>query len=215
MLFTTATFVFLYLPAVLVGYFVFGRRSGTLAAAWLFAASVFFYGYWMPEFTLLLLGSIAVNFAVGGRIGQALAGAGPGGRPVAASRWLTAGIVFNLGLLAYFKYANFFVDNLNAVLGTEWSPGRIVLPIGISFYTFTQIAFLVDTWQGKVKEYRPVHYGLFVTYFPHLVAGPVLHHAQMMPQFTNPAVYRFDSGRFLAGSLVAAGSACHSAGHPL
>ena len=100
MLFTTATFVFLYLPTVLLGYFLLGRRSGTLAAAWLFTASVFFYGDWMPAFTLLLVGSIAVNFAVGGRIGQALAGVAPGHRPVAASRWLTAGIVFNLGLLA-------------------------------------------------------------------------------------------------------------------
>ncbi len=202
MLFTTATFVFLYLPTVLLGYFLLGRRSGTLAAAWLFTASVFFYGYWMPAFTLLLLGSIAVNFAVGGRIGQALAGVAPGHRPVAASRWLTAGIVFNLGLLAYFKYANFFVDNLNAALGSEWDIGRVILPIGISFYSFTQIAFLVDTWQGKVREVRLVHYGLFVTYFPHLVAGPVLHHAQMMPQFGNLAVYRFDASNFMAGAAI-------------
>ena len=202
MLFTTATFAFLYLPIVLLGYFALGRRSAMLAAAWLFAASVFFYGYWMPEFTLLLLGSVAVNFTVGGRIGRALLAGDAALRPRAASHWLAAGVVFNLGLLAYFKYANFFVDNLNLALGTDWSPGRIVLPIGISFYTFTQIAFLVDTWQGKVNEYRPVHYGLFVTYFPHLVAGPVLHHAQMMPQFANPAVYRFDSGRFLAGMVI-------------
>ena len=202
MLFTTATFVFLYLPAVLLGYFALGLRSAPLAAAWLFVASVFFYGYWMPEFTLLLLGSVAVNFAIGGRIGKAFSAGNPGRRPPPASRWLTAGIVFNLGLLGYFKHANFFIDNMNVALGTDWAPGRIVLPIGISFYTFTQIAFLVDTWQGKVKEYRPVHFGLFVTYFPHLVAGPVLHHAQMMPQFASPAVYRFDSGRFFAGTAI-------------
>ncbi len=202
MLFTTAAFVALFLPIVLIGYYLLGRRSGTWAAAWLFAASTFFYGYWMPEFTLLLLGSIAVNFTVGQRIGLALGqGRRVFGRPV-PTLWLTAGIVFNLGLLAYFKYASFFVDNLNAALGFEWDIGRVILPIGISFYSFTQIAFLVDTWHGKVREFRPVHYGLFVTYFPHLVAGPVLHHAQMMPQFGNPAVYRFDAANFMAGAAI-------------
>ncbi|MCP5286924.1 MAG: MBOAT family protein [Burkholderiaceae bacterium] len=201
MLFTTATFVALYLPIVLIGYYLLGCRSETWAAAWLFAASTFFYGYWMPEFTLLLLGSIGVNFTLGQRIGQSRTR--PRrlfGRPV-ASLWLIAGIAFNLGLLAYFKYANFFVDNLNA-LGFDWDIGRVILPIGISFYSFTQIAFLVDTWHGKVREFRPVHYGLFVTYFPHLVAGPVLHHAQMMPQFGNPAVYRFNGAHFMAGVAI-------------
>jgi len=201
-LFTATTFAFLYLPFVLAGYYLLGRRSPWAAAAWLCAASVFFYGYWMPAFTLLLLASIGANFAFGTRIGHAT---GPGGRDRArtpARAWLTAGIVFNLGLLGYFKYANFFVDNLNAMLGFEWKLARVILPIGISFYTFTQLAFLVDTWQGKVKEYRLVHYGLFVSYFPHLVAGPVLHHAQMMPQFANPAVYRFDGANFAAGVAI-------------
>ncbi|QHE85927.1 MBOAT family O-acyltransferase [Hydrogenophaga sp. BPS33] len=193
MLFTTSTFAFLYLPIVLCGYFLLGWRSSTWPAVWLFLASVFFYGYWVPEFTLLLLGSIAANFLIGRRIAAS----------ERASRfWLVVGLVFNLGLLAYFKYANFFVDNINAVLGSEWRLGRIVLPIGISFFTFTQIAYLVDTWQNKVREVRWVHYGLFVTYFPHLVAGPVLHHAQMMPQFANPAVYRFDATHFGLGLVI-------------
>lgn len=196
MLFTTATFAFLYLPIVLIGYYALGRRSGTWAAAWLFVASVFFYGYWMPEFTLLLLASIGTNFALGMRIAQAPS------RGPAARWWLTIAIAFNLGLLGYFKYANFFVDNLNAALGTQWRLGEVLLPIGISFYTFTQIAYLVDTWAGKVNEARPVHYGLFVTYFPHLVAGPVLHHAQMMPQFADASVYRFDGARFWGGLAI-------------
>lgn len=193
MLFTSATFAFLYLPLVLLGFFVLGRSAPAAAALWLFGASLFFYGYWMPEFTLLLLGSIAGNFLVGQRIAA---------QRSHAKLWLVAGITLNLGLLAYFKYANFFLDNLNAVLGLDWKIARVVLPIGISFYTFTQIAYLVDTWQGKVNEVRPVHYGLFVTYFPHLIAGPVLHHAQMMPQFANPAVYRFNGGHFSAGMAI-------------
>jgi len=195
-LFTTATFAFVFLPLVLAGYYLLGRRSPTWAAAWLLAASVFFYGYWMPVFTLLLLASIAGNFAFGKRIAQTKVGSR------AANIWLTAGIVFDLGLLGYFKYANFFVANLDALLGTHWGPLKVILPIGISFYTFTQIAYLVDTWARKVNEARPIHYGLFVTYFPHLVAGPVLHHAQMMPQFADAAVYRFDAARFFGGLCI-------------
>lgn len=196
MLFTTATFAFLFLPLALAGYYVLGRLSHAGAALWLFAASVFFYAYWMPEFTLLLLGSIGVNFALGQRIRACLAA------PRAARAWLVVGLAFNLGLLAYFKYANFFVGNLNAALGVDWQPGHVILPIGISFYSFTQIAYLVDTWGGKVSESRLVHYGLFVTYFPHLIAGPVLHHAQMMPQFGDPAVYRYDGARFWGGLTI-------------
>ena len=81
----------------------------------------------------------------------------------------------------------FFVDNLNLILGIDWPMGRVILPIGISFFTFTQIAFLADAWRKGVREYKFVHYGLFVTYFPHLIAGPVLHHAQMMPQLSADA----------------------------
>jgi alginate O-acetyltransferase complex protein AlgI len=185
MLFTTTTFVLLFLPLVLAGFFALGRRREDLAAAWLLVASLVFYGYWMPEFTSLLVLSIALNFAVGLRILRSKHSGSATTR-----RWLTIGIVFNLALLGYFKYANFFVDNLGALLGSPIGLPRIILPIGISFYTFTQIAFLVDTYQGKVGETRWIHYGLFVTYFPHLIAGPVLHHAQMMPQFGDRSIYR-------------------------
>ncbi|MFT7724556.1 MAG: MBOAT family protein [Roseateles sp.] len=198
MLFTTSTFAFLFLPIVLIGYYGIGRRSMDAAAAWLFAASVFFYGYWMPEFTLLLLVSIAVNFC----IGAAIQAARRDQRMARGKTWLVAGLVFNLGLLAYFKYANFFVENLAALFGAHWGALGIILPIGISFYSFTQIAFLVDTWQGKVHEVRPIHYGLFVTFFPHLIAGPVLHHAQMMPQFSQPSSYRFDAAKFFGGCAI-------------
>lgn len=198
MLFTTVAFVALFLPLVLGVFFVVGRYSHRLAAFWLFVASVFFYGYWMPEFTALLLGSIAANFWMGQRLIRANAS----GPRAAARRWLILGITFNLGLLAWFKYANFLLDNVNALVGAGWPRLDVILPIGISFYSFTQIAYLVDTYQGKVKETDPVHYGLFVTYFPHLVAGPVLHHAQMMPQFAQAQAYRPDAGRLCAGLLI-------------
>jgi alginate O-acetyltransferase complex protein AlgI len=201
MLFPTGIFTFLFLPVVLAVFFVWGRFRPYGAAAWLFFASLFFYGYWMPEFTLLLVASIVVNFRLGLFIGRHRANA-EGGTNRVAKRALIFGVAINLVVLGYFKYANFFVDNVNAILGTHADIGRIVLPIGISFYTFTQIAFLADAYSKGIKEYRFAHYGLFVTYFPHLVAGPVLHHAQMMPQFALASTYRLNSANVAAGLAI-------------
>ncbi len=193
MLFTTLSFVFLFLPVTWAGFYLAGRWSDDAAAAWLFAASLVFYAHWMPVDLWLLLGSITGNFLVGARI-IATPGGGRG--------WLMAGVAFNLSLLGCFKYANFVVANLNLLLGTELPNPGLLLPIGISFYSFTQIAFLVDTYQRKVREPKALHYGLFVTYFPHLVAGPVLHHAQMMPQFRDPSVYRINPAHCAAGLAI-------------
>jgi D-alanyl-lipoteichoic acid acyltransferase DltB (MBOAT superfamily) len=117
-------------------------------------------------------------------------------------RLLVLGVGGDLVLLGYFKYANFFLDSVNAVAATGLSLGEIVLPLGISFFTFTQIAFLVDTFRGEVREFNFVHYALFVTYFPHLIAGPVLHHKEMMPQFALPSTYRLDAGNIAAGITI-------------
>ena len=115
---------------------------------------------------------------------------------------LICAIAGDLLLLAYFKYAGFFLDAANQMLG--WGPnfGRILLPLGISFFTFTQIAFLVDVFQGKAKELNFTHYLLFVTYFPHLIAGPILHHSQMMPQFAEQKTYRMDWANISTGLTV-------------
>ena len=171
------------------------------AALWLFVASVFFYGYWMPEFTILLLASIVGNFLIGTRISLLASESNADGRRQ-SKQWLVFGVAANLALLAYFKYANFFIANLNASLGIHWDIGRVILPIGISFFTFTQIAFLADTWSKGIREYKFIHYGLFVTYFPHLIAGPVLHHGQMMPQFRDAKIYRFNAANSAAGLLI-------------
>jgi alginate O-acetyltransferase complex protein AlgI len=200
MLFTTAGFAFLYLPVVLLGFLLFGRFLTAYAAAWLFAASVFFYGYWMPQFTLLLVGSVVVNFTVGRQISASRAAETRSQRRARA--WMVSGILFNLVLLGYFKYANFFIESVEALTGSALHVGRVLLPIGISFFTFTQIAFLADAYQKGISEYKFTHYGLFVTYFPHLVAGPVLHHAQMMPQFGRAATYRFQLANLAAGCAI-------------
>lgn len=115
---------------------------------------------------------------------------------------LVVAIVANLMLLGYFKYANFFVSSINSVADAHWELAKIILPLGISFFTFTQIAYLVDTYQGKVKEYNFVHYTLFVTYFPHLIAGPILHHKEMMPQFGHPSIYRFNYENMAVGLTI-------------
>ncbi|HTP38079.1 MAG TPA: MBOAT family protein [Steroidobacteraceae bacterium] len=196
MLFTTGAFLFVYLPVTLGGFFLIARFAGVrIAAAWLVLASMFFYACWRPVHVLLLVASICFNYWAGGLILRAR----EPGSPTSAKRLLVFAIATNLLALAYFKYANFFIDTLNGLAGLHIHRWSIALPLGISFFTFTQIAYLADVYAGKVAERSPVRYALFVSYFPHLVAGPVLHHSQMMPQFREPRVYRPEFGNFAMG----------------
>lgn len=197
MLFNSYEFIFLFLPVVLLGFFGFARASHRLAALWLAAASLFFYGWWNPQYVFLLLLSITFNYSMGYVIGHQRASRER--CKTTTLPILVVAISANLGLLAYFKYANFFLATANELAGTDWVLANVVLPLGISFYTFTQIAFLVDVYRGIVKEYDFVHYVLFVTYFPHLIAGPVLHHKQMMPQFALSVTYRPTWDNFFTG----------------
>ncbi len=187
MLFNSYAFIFGYLPVTLTGFFLLARNSHRLAALWLVAASLFFYGWWNPIFVVLVLVSITVNYAFGYAIGHARQSSAPKAKHV-----LTVAVIANLGMLAYFKYANFFIATASQLTGVESATLDIVLPLGISFFTFTQIAFLVDVYRGIAREYNFIHYVLFVTYFPHLIAGPVLHHKQMMPQFGHTETYRIN-----------------------
>jgi alginate O-acetyltransferase complex protein AlgI len=197
-LFNSLPFIFVFLPLALAGFFVLGRFSARAAAAWLALASLFFYGWWNPKYLVLLVGSILFNYFAGMAINRAATA----GEERRRKRLLAAAIGANLALLAYFKYANFFLDNFDALTGASLQLGEIILPLGISFFTFTQIAFLVDTSQGKAREYSFVHYGLFVSYFPHLIAGPILHHAEMMPQFGRRETYRPDATLLAAGATM-------------
>ena len=182
MLFNSYEFILLFLPVTLAGFFLLGRVRMAYGAGWLALASLAFYARWNAAYVLLLCASIAVNYG----FGLALA-ARPRER---RGRLLAVAVAANLALLGYFKYANFFAAEVGALLGAPLGLGDIVLPLGISFYTFTQIAFLVDTARGEAREPNFVHYVLFVTYFPHQIAGPILHHGEMMPQFAQPAIYR-------------------------
>lgn len=180
MLFNSYAFIFAFLPVILLGYFWLLRQRLVLGSkVWLVGGSLFFYGYWNIVYIPLLLGSILVNFFVG----SALANNKP--LKVSKKALLLFGILFNTLLLGYFKYTDFLLDNFNGLFDSNVPLPHIILPLGISFFTFTQIAFLVDAYKEKVKEYDLLNYMLFVTYFPHLLAGPILHHAEMMPQFVS------------------------------
>lgn len=195
MLFNSYQFLLAFLPVCLVGYFLLGSLGKSWGAGWLALCSLFFYGWWDYRYLLLIIASIVGNYLAGRRI--AALDDHRGKRLV-----LIASIVANLGLLAYYKYADFFIQSTNIALGTAMPLLGIVLPIGISFFTFTQIAFLVDVFQGKATEYRFSYYALFVTYFPHLIAGPVLHHKEMMPQFDIDRNYRPRLANFQIGLVI-------------
>lgn len=202
MLFNSYAFVLLFLPVTLLIFFVLGKYGRSLATLWLFAASLFFYAWWNPAYVGLLLASVSSNYA----LGRAIVRERARGRETLHRAILILGIALDLGLLGYYKYANFFVTNVSSLLNDGWHIDRIILPLGISFFTFTQIAFLVDAFRGEVKESNFIHYGLFVTYFPHLIAGPLLHHKEVMPQFAQPATYRVDWENVAVGlSLFAFG----------
>lgn len=197
MLFNSYEFLFGFLPLVLGGFMLLSWRGQVrVAAAWLALGSVLFYGWWSPRYVLLLLTSITANYWLGQAISARVRTAGG----LSPRRLMQAGIAANLALLAYYKYANFFIDAARTLSGVPLPGLDVVLPIGISFFTFTQIAFLVDCHEGKVHESDPVHYLLFVTYFPHLIAGPVLHHAEMMPQFARRDTYRWDTRNVAIGA---------------
>jgi len=201
MLFNSYAFLLAYLPVTFAGFFLFGRFGKGSGAAWLAACSLFFYGWWDYHYLTLLLASICGNYLAGSYIAR---NAGT----TSGKHVLIAAVVVNLVLLGYYKYAGFFLSSANMLLGTEWPILNIILPIGISFFTFTQIAFLADAYAGKVTEYRLIYYVLFVTYFPHLVAGPVLHHREMMPQFDEDRNYRPDLSNISVGlSIFALGLA--------
>jgi alginate O-acetyltransferase complex protein AlgI len=195
MLFNSYPFIFLFLPAVLFGYFALGRSGDLAPVIWLALASLTFYAFSGWQFVPLLAASIAFNFTVGYLLIEKKL------RPPQRQAALVAGVGGDLLLLGIFKYAGFFAANLGALFSTSITV-KILLPVGISFYTFTQIAFLVDAYRGQVARYALPHYALFVTYFPHLIAGPILHHKDMIPQFERPESKRPDAHLILCGLII-------------
>ncbi|AYB33157.1 MBOAT family O-acyltransferase [Chryseolinea soli] len=175
MLFSAPEFIFAFLPVTLIVYFLLSSSQKVEASRlWLLVASLFFYGWWNPANLILIGLSMIFNFTFGNLIIRY------------RKKWLlTVGVSANLAVLFYYKYANFFLTNFNGLFEGHYALLNVVLPLGVSFFTFTQIAYLVDSSQGKVGNYKFSHYCLFVTFFPHLIAGPIVHHTQLMPQFAD------------------------------
>src|SRR6516225_5997732 len=195
MLFSSYIFVFIFLP-IIISAFALGRLHSTRAAVVVLAiASLYFYAAWKHTYVFLLLGSILLNFSLG-----LLARQRDRRRTI-----VIVGVILNLLLLGYFKYANFFAENFNLLAGTDLKFDKIVLPIGISFFTFQQIAYLVDVERNAPVERNPVNFTLFVTFFPHLIAGPLVHHAEMIPQFKRPELKRFSVLAARGAAIAVAG----------
>lgn len=193
MLFNSDVFLFAFLPLTLAGFYAF-RLLGSVRAAKLslVVASLVFYSWWSPAYIFLLLLSIFANYGIGVQIA----------RHAGARLWLVLGIVLNLALLGYYKYAGFFLENIDHLVGADWTIWQIILPIGISFFTFQQIAYLVDVARKKAMEYAFFDYVLFVAFFPQLIAGPIVHHQEMMPQFERMRERQRILGDFALGLTV-------------
>src|SRR5262245_9284331 len=165
MLFNSLEFILVFLPITLIGIFVLARRQDLrFALSWLALASLFFYGWWNPKYLILIVILIVFNYLVG----QALL--------ARRSRLvLTFGLTVNLSVLAFYKYAGFLAGNLESLTGLEIGLGHIVLPLGITFFTFQKIAYLIDAYRGEIRARGFTSFALFVTFFPQLIAGPIVH----------------------------------------
>ncbi|MBA28467.1 MBOAT family O-acyltransferase [uncultured Hyphomonas sp.] len=196
MLFNSFGFITLFLPVTLIGFFLLGRQSKEAARLWLTACSLLFYGLWSVAYLLLLIGWIAANYLF--------------------SRWilsvretsrkqtqyvLTLSVTLNVLALAYFKYRLFVVEGVSALSGIDFTVQALVLPLAISFHTFQQIAYLVDSSKPGAPRYSFPQYLLFVSFFPQLIAGPIVHHNELLPQFGKKEIFRFDWVSFSAGVL--------------
>ena len=207
MLFSTWQFILIFLPITWGLYFWFNHKRLILAGkVVLVFASLFFYAYWDVRYLPLILISILFNFG----IGTALTRLYPkdsvlhedSNRRYYRILFLSLGIGANLLLLGYYKYSHFFISNLNTHFATSYNIPSIVLPLAISFFTFTQIVYLVDSFRGQTGKYDLLNYSLFVTFFPHLIAGPIVQHQQIMPQFYSRWTLSWRASNVLRGLLI-------------
>lgn len=175
MLFNSKEFLLYFLPFVVIVFYLlkfFLKNKQNYIIFFLVSASLFFYGYFKVEYLLLIIASILINYYLSVIIIRSK-----------KKFFLFFGILFNVLLLAYFKYTNFAINSFNIFANTNFENAKIVLPLAISFFTFQQITYLVDSFNGIVKKSSILNYFLFVTFFPQLIAGPIVHHSEMMPQF--------------------------------
>jgi len=199
MLFNSYEFLFVFLPVTLAVFFLLAATGNrALPIVWLVLASLFFYGWWNPAFLGLIGFSVAFNYLLGLRLTHERSSGG--WRPISTT--LVCGIAVNLGLLGYFKYAGFLTSAANHAINTEFHLGDVTLPLAISFFTFQQIAYLVDVRRGETKEPSFLHYCLFVVFFPQLIAGPIVHHKEVLPQFAREKTFRLRATNLAIGLTI-------------
>jgi D-alanyl-lipoteichoic acid acyltransferase DltB (MBOAT superfamily) len=196
LLFNSYIFIFAFLPIALSGFLLATRIGQVAAGVWLVVVSLFFYGWWDPRFVPLLLISIGANYGL-----SELMLAVPG-RPQLQSALLAAAIGGNLLALVYYKYLFSILAFLSMHHVVAIPFDNVVLPLGISFFTFTQIGYLVDVKQGVAQDRGLLNYLMFVTFFPHLIAGPILQNREIMPQFADPATYRLSARNITIGLSI-------------
>lgn len=181
MIFSTYQFIFGFLPITFFIYFFLNHfRLFSLSKIWLIICSLYFYAQGSPDFFVFFLGSIVGNYIVGTTMSRM-----EGNQTIQKKLLLAVGLAGNIGLLGYYKYTDFFIENYNLLTGSSYALKHIILPIGISFFTFQLIAFLVDSYRGETKQYDIINYLLFITFFPQLIVGPIIHHGEIVPQFEN------------------------------
>lgn len=189
MIFSSWQFLLVFLPLTVFGYFLLNRSKRlVLGKAWLVLASLVFYAYWNWTHLPLIVASIGLNFWLGRRLARAhTLWLGGDARAWVRHRkaWLIGGIAVNLVTLAYYKYTSFILDNVAWLWDAAVKVDPVLLPLAVSFFTFTQIVYLVDSYRGETGHYDLLNYSLFVTFFPHLIAGPIVQHSQIMPQFAS------------------------------
>jgi alginate O-acetyltransferase complex protein AlgI len=195
MLFNSQEFLFVFLPVTLLGFYLLGRVSRPSATLWLILTSLIFYGWWRPLNILIIGPSIIINYLLSSFL---LRLSERGDQPGLSRAVLLAGILFNVAFLGFFKYADFVYGAINDAFGANFILLHIILPLGISFITFQKIAFLIDVQAGRVKTFTFREYCTFVLFFPQLIAGPIVHYREMMPQFAT-ATFRFDKENFAVG----------------
>ena len=204
MLFNSYEFILLFLPLVICGYYLLNRMKWyAVSKGFVLLASLFFYGYFNWKYLYLIISSVLFNYT----LSRLMIHTGKRAKENQTAMMLrhanrvliSLGVLANLGAIAYYKYFAFFAENINAVFGTSLLVSKLLLPLGISFFTFQQLSYLLDSYQGKVPDYSFLDYALFVTYFPQLIAGPIVLHNELVPQFADPKKKQFDSHNFSTG----------------
>lgn len=199
MIFSTYQFILVFLPVVFIVYFVLHHlKWHQMAKIWLVIASFYFYSQGSPDFFPFFMGSVLGNYIIGTTMSRMQGDS----YKLERRLLLLVGVLANVGLLGYYKYTDFFITNYNFITGSDYTLKHIILPIGISFFTFQLIAFLVDSYRGETEEYDIVNYLLFITFFPQLIVGPIIHHKEIVPQFADEKNQRINYDNVAKGLFI-------------